>query len=125
MSELYACALCDCGDDVDCDAGYSTNGEHAHWNVYASDGEEHTFCGWAWQDHYKCCRDADADHGNTGYAYADTLIAYNIRKGCEGGDTGDATCDGLLAAAEARRAKNPKAVWSDVLTGRLDNWPVV
>ena len=108
---------------------YTPSGVHAHWDCYDSPalgGEEHGFCGWAWQDHYQCCRNADAAHGDDGFAYVDTVVAYNVRRACAALSDERAAvagCDALLAAAEARMAAFPAAVWDDELTGRLSSWP--
>lgn len=107
-----------------CDDGWTSNGESVHWNCYDGQGNKHGFCGLAWQDHYKCCRNADADHANDGYAYADTLIAYNVRRACDAGAAAKPEdCSSLIEMIEERRARHPVAQWSDVLTGRRDDWP--
>merc|ERR1711920_807403 len=104
-----------------CDQGWTANGYKAHFNVYDYAGSEHTFCGWAWQDHYKCCRNDDAIHATDGYAYADTLIAHTVRRACKLDPSSD--CNATIALLEGRRAMHPMKVWDDVLTGRLKVHP--
>jgi hypothetical protein len=109
-----------------CDAGWVANGENAHWDCYDYDGSNHGFCGLAWQNHYKCCRGEDSEHATDGYAYVDTLIAYNVRKACSSSElssNAQEQCKTAANTVEARRARFARKVWSDAATGRLDNWP--
>lgn len=119
-----------------CDAGWTANGDSLHWNTYDFDGKKHGFCGWAWQDHYKCCRNTDSVHGDDAYAYADTLIAVNVRRACQGRVRCSSIeremlpeacqsqeCEDAVSMMAARRARFPKSVWSDAPTGRVAGWP--
>lgn len=102
-----------------CDEGWTANGEYVHFNCYDYDGQEHGFCGLAWQNHYKCCRNTDGDHGTDGYAYVDTLLAYNVRKACASKPHEIDNCEKTIAMLEERRANNPLKLWDDCMTGRL------
>jgi hypothetical protein len=57
------------------------------------------------------------------YAYADTLIHYNVRRICAQLPKTPAMCGALLKQLEARRARYPLAAWQDETTGRLANYP--
>jgi len=107
-----------------CDANWTADGEKAHWDCYDYDGNKHGFCGLAWQNHYKCCRDADRSHAIDGYAYVDTLIAYNVRRICSNSSgKSPSNCKSMTAVLEKRRAQFPLTVWSDSMNGRLTGWP--
>lgn len=86
-------------------------------------------------------------HGRTGYAYAATLVAANLKRMCRGGMSGGGTgtstahgveswdarggsvgqlhglCASLIAKLEAERAKFPLQRWNDSIHGRLESWP--
>lgn len=109
----------------ECDDGWVANGYKVHFNCYDYDGNKHGFCGWAWQDHYKCCRQADAEHATDAYGYVDTLVAYNVRSACAGNGLSQDDCASTMAMLEERRARNPVKTWSDPLNGRLQGWPAV
>lgn len=105
-----------------CPAGWSPSGAKEHLYTYDTDGFEHTPCALPWQAHYQCCRDpSPASRGNIGYAYADTLIAYNVRRACGGSMAG--ACGTLTSLLAARRAAHPLTLWEDPLTGRHSDWP--
>eukprot|EP00927_Polykrikos_kofoidii_P080561 TRINITY_DN77454_c0_g1_i1.p1 TRINITY_DN77454_c0_g1~~TRINITY_DN77454_c0_g1_i1.p1 ORF type:complete len:496 (+),score=62.35 TRINITY_DN77454_c0_g1_i1:134-1621(+) len=62
-----------------------------------------------------------------GYAYADTIIAYNVRRGCAATGAGvlSGTCKDLVDGLEGRRAQHPLHRWYDVAHGRQPVWPVL
>ena len=73
-------------------------------------------------------------HTTTGYAYADSILLWNVRQVC--GMPADseaarqalapetsAACTQLEALLSARRARNPLQRWSDPTYGRLLDWP--
>ena len=124
ICDIFAWSSCETSASAaSCESGFTVNGDvDAHWDCYDFDGTEHTFCGWAWQDHYQCCRDDDADHDNDGYAFVDTIIAFNIRAACASFAFDE--CGSLMAVAEQRRAAHPASPWSDPPTGRHDDWNV-
>ena len=66
-------------------------------------------------------RERDSDHTTDAYAYADTLIAWNVRVAC--GDSTDGTCGELKTKLETRRAKHPVSRWDDAHYGRQASWP--
>merc|ERR1712137_144645 len=104
-----------------CDEGWTANDEYTHFNVFDYNGDKHGFCGLG--NHYKCCRNADGDHGTDGYAYVDTLVAYNVRKACTRKPNQIDNCEGMMAMLEERRANNPLKFWDDSMTGRLSTPP--
>lgn len=109
-----------------CDDGWLANGDKVHWNCYDYKGDKHGFCGLAWQDHYKCCRQADAEHATDAYGYVDTLVAYNVRSACASGHgLSQDDCESTMKMLEERRARNPVKIWSDPLNGRLEGWPAI
>merc|ERR1711924_510501 len=110
-------------DQPSCDNGWLPSGDKEHWKCYDFNGNDHGLCGWAWQNHYKCCRPPTAGQNTARFAYVDTFIAVNTRRAC-GGST-SAACTSLKAKAEAGIAAYPKHLWSDSDTGRHDSWPVI
>lgn len=57
----------------------------------------------------------------TAYAYTDTLLLYNVRKGCAVHKVPE--CDSLIQTLNSRRAKYPMKRWTDSVYGRLEDWP--
>jgi hypothetical protein len=121
------------------DAGFTrASGAKAHFNIYDSDGTQHTLCGLPWQNHYQCCRDAGT-HDTSSYAYVDTIVASNVRHACHNTSAAvlaaaladpavadpPAACAPLLAMLEGRRAAQPITQWDDEMTGRHSAWPAV
>ncbi len=72
-------------------------------------------------------RAAASDPGNvqTGYAYADTIVLYNVRRICSALPVAlvPPECALLTTLLAQRRALNPFATWSDPAYGRLVGWP--
>ena len=63
-----------------------------------------------------------------GFAYADTLILWSVRRACRGtrsesNSVRSAACEAADAALSARRALNPMLRWDDPATGRHSDWP--
>ena len=106
-----------------CDDGWTANGASEHWAAYDSDGSEHGFCGLAWQDHYKCCRNAVDGHDTARFAYVDTFIAVNLRRACV--LFSSSQCDALKQSVQQRIQAHPATVWEDPDTGRHAQWPAV
>lgn len=106
-----------------CDEGWTANGDTEHWQAYDSDGSEHGFCGLAWQDHYKCCRNAVDGRDTARFAYVDTFIAVNLRRACA--LSSSSQCDVLKQIAQQRIEAHPLKVWADPDTGRHAEWQAV
>lgn len=64
---------------------------------------------------------SDPKHKTSAYAYADTLILFNLKQACEGQVS--QTCDDLRDILNERRATYPAIYWEDATFGRLVNWP--
>ena len=62
-------------------------------------------------------------NGNAKYAYADTMIWFTVKKGCERDGADGELCKKTMDMIEARRDKYPVELWSDALYGRSTNWP--
>jgi len=70
-------------------------------------------------------RSPDAAHATTGYAYAATVVAHNLRLACGGDGGGDpALCIKLGEKLDARRAANPLTVWDEPALGRRSLAPI-
>ena len=67
--------------------------------------------------------DGDETHRLARYAYADTLIGFNVKLACVGKET-DEACVGILKLVEDRRANYPLNRWDDAKYGRSATWPV-
>jgi hypothetical protein len=63
------------------------------------------------------------EHKMTRYAYADTLVGYNVKLACKGREA-DADCVRLTKLIDERRAKYPLVRWDDAKYGRSSSWPV-
>lgn len=61
-------------------------------------------------------------HANTGFAYVDTFVLFNVKRACNG--TESLACTSLDSTLSARRAKCPLARWDDPAHGRSTTWPV-
>lgn len=105
-----------------CDDGYAADGTKVHFDAYDSDGTEHTVCGWAWENHYRCCRQEPAAQDTARYAYVDSLVLHSIQVGC-GRNASIPECNALRQALKTRRSRFPLTRWDDFMTGRLDSWP--
>jgi len=66
------------------------------------------------------------------YSYTDTLLLSNVLWICSGGASGSnnnsskpssAVCDSFIQTLQARRAKYPFLEWTDLTSGRLNNYP--
>eukprot|EP00127_Corallochytrium_limacisporum_P004976 Clim_evm50s195 gene=Clim_evmTU50s195 len=55
-----------------------------------------------------------------GYAYAATLLLYNVAEGCKDGQQG---CDDMKAELQAMIEQNPSRKWNNRFTGRNKDWP--
>ena len=64
---------------------------------------------------------------NTSYAYADTLLLYNLKQVCDVSshlyNVNAENCVELRELLDERRAMHPKQLWMDAKYGRLVNWP--
>ena len=76
--------------------------------------------------------DGDVPNGTASYAYADTLVAANLRRLCGAAALGAASdaaaadvCAALNATLAARRAQHPLRRWDDPATGRVADWPAL
>jgi hypothetical protein len=66
-----------------------------------------------------------------GFAYADTLILWNVNQVCVPGHAVSltaspsisASCTLAVEALTARRANNPLRKWNEPADGRLEKWP--
>jgi hypothetical protein len=66
---------------------------------------------------------SNGDTETAGYAYADTVVLYNVQKACrEQPALPSSTCQALEAQLQARRALNPVQRWDDG-QGRRAKWP--
>ena len=82
-------------------------------------------------------RSDDEDHQTTAYAYADTLLAYNLYLACTNSpdttaaaaaiidEAARARCTAMQALLQGRRAKFPLLQWDDAKVGRLADWPAL
>ena len=59
---------------------------------------------------------------DTKFAYADSLLLMNVRRGCQ--KSSHPECESLLSMLAQRRAMYPAQLLNDPSHGRLDNWPV-
>eukprot|EP00605_Chrysophyceae_sp_TOSAG23-4_P000429 GSChrysophyteH1.ASY1.ANO1.486.1 assembled CDS len=72
----------------------------------------------------------ESQHATTAYAYADTIIAFNLFLACNHDVVHDPSmpsakkCADLLEILEDRRAKNPVSTWDDHKYGRHTAWPM-
>ena len=73
----------------------------------------------------------DVPNGTAAYAYADTLVAANLRRLCGGGGStqpgrvSSGVCAELNATLAARRARHPLRRWDDPDSGRVADWPAL
>jgi hypothetical protein len=70
----------------------------------------------------------DVEHQVTSYAYASSLILYNVIRGCydEEFHTSTATAAGCLTMIQVlmqQREEHPYTRWDDISTGRHADWP--
>lgn len=70
---------------------------------------------------------SDSQHATSAYAYADSMLLFNLRKLCEGvsSDSAEASerCEELEGRLESRRALHPAEYWQDEGFGRQLTWP--
>jgi hypothetical protein len=72
---------------------------------------------------------SDAEHANANYAYADTLILYNVRMVCSLDGVhynpliSSSVCENMSSLLESRRLKHPMTRWDDPKYGRSSTWP--
>lgn len=67
-----------------------------------------------------------ASHKSTRYAYVDTILAYNVRRGCQAVhlDPSAVSCNNtLFDTVNRRRAKYPLQRWEEPSYGRHVDWP--
>eukprot|EP00127_Corallochytrium_limacisporum_P005776 Clim_evm155s210 gene=Clim_evmTU155s210 len=66
----------------------------------------------------------DIDNSLTrGYAYVDTMLLYNVRKGCASLSLEGNACHRMLSRIRKQIEKNPEHKWNDPQTGRDKNFP--
>jgi hypothetical protein len=126
----------DSDDDIVCPDDHTANGDHSLYKVYDSDGTSQSGCmslrPLDHEVHYRCCRDADADHAEEGFGYVHLMIATNVRRGCaamsskmssssSGSGDGDNynPCADLVSETSQMFLDRSGSVWSDIETGRL------
>jgi len=77
-----------------------------------------------WGEHRKEDSSEDgAAHETSGYAYAATFVAYNVRRGCRRSpDLDESDCLEYASPYEEIRSKHPMLLWKDTKYGRTLDW---
>lgn len=65
-------------------------------------------------------RSSDASHAVSAYAYADSIVLYNVFLACAGSKS--QACEDLQESLMLRRSRHPKLLWDDEVFGRKTNW---
>ena len=106
--------VCDAGYVLDTDDRAGFPATYEHFDAYDSYGEKHSFCLLPNENHWKCCKLSSnpTKEEDAAFAYAGTLILYNIMRSCSSGrdSASKATCEQFTAQWREKRALSPSSV---------------